>query len=231
MVSELDGSPVLDGAVPSPCPATDREIVTVCVTDGVFTYSRADVVDGSTGSPVLVATLWFTDVGGLIPPPAGPFTPCAELTQPIVRWDCACDSGAVNNVVWQKFSSTDNGLTWTLLGVYTEEYGTTPATIIGPIVDCATVGVGATGHRARRAVFSAGSNTVIPSGLPSVGLLIESLSWSSRNATGTITDSAGTVSSFVAGEGDTWDMEWDSPATLTIAVTTGDVVVSWVELV
>jgi len=165
------------------------------------------------------------------PQPAPHTTSGGASSSPLVRWDCACDSGAANTVVWQKFSSTDNGLTWTLLGTFTEEYGTTPATIVGPIVNCTTVGAGATGHSARRVVLPAGSTTLIPSGLPSVGLLIESLSWSSRNGTGTITDSAGTVSSFVAGEGDTWNMEWDSPATMSITVATGEVIVSWVELV
>jgi hypothetical protein len=147
--------------------------------------------------------------------------------RPQVRWDCACDSGAANTVVWQKFSSTDNGLTWTLLGTFTEKYGTVPYVPVGVLVNCCDIGVAPTGKRARRTVLGVGS-TVVPTGLPLVGALVESLSWSSRNATGTITDAAGTVSSFVAGEGGTWELEWID--TMTFDVTTGEVVIDWIEV-
>lgn len=159
-----------------------------------------------------------------------------DALRPQVRWSCICDDGAPGVTAWQQWSSADNGLTWTLLGTFTEKYGSTPYAPVGALVNCSTIGTPATGTRARRAVLTAGSTTAVPygqvapplPGLPLVGSLVESLSWSSRNATGTITDAAGTVSTFVAGEGDTWSLEWTD--TIEIAVTTGEVVVTWSEV-
>lgn len=159
-----------------------------------------------------------------------------DALRPQVRWSCICDDDAPGVTAWQQWSSPDNGLTWTLLGTFTEKYGTTPYVPVGVLVDCDAIGVVPTGTRARRAVLTAGSTTAAPygqvapplPGLPSVGSLVESLSWSSRNATGTITDAAGTVSTFIAGEGDTWSLEWTD--TIEIAVTTGEVVVTWSEV-
>lgn len=151
-----------------------------------------------------------------------------DALRPLVRWSTICDDGAIGVTAWQKWSSTDNGLTWTLLGTFTEKYGSTLYVPVGALVDCSTIDTASSGTRARRAVLATGSSTVVPSGLPSIGALVESLSWSSRNATGTITDAAGTVSTFVAGEGDTWTHEWID--NIQIDVTTGEVVVTWAEV-
>ena len=150
-----------------------------------------------------------------------------DALRPEVRWSSICDDGVPGVTAWQKWSSVDNGLTWTLLGTFTEQYGAVPYVPVGVLVDCCDIGVAPTGKRARRAVLGVGS-TVAPTGLPSPGALVESLSWSSRNATGTITDTAGTVSSFVAGEGGTWELEWID--TMTFDVTTGEVVIDWIEV-
>jgi hypothetical protein len=163
-----------------------------------------------------------SDLGGQCP--AGTDT----ALRPQVRWSCKCDDGAVSADVWEKSQTADNGLTWVSLGFFTERYGTVPYVPVGTIVDCSTIGVATTGHRARRTVLTPGPATLIPSGLPSVGVLVESLSWASRNATGTITDAAGTVSSFVAGEGGTWELEWID--TMTFDVSTGEVVIDWIEV-
>ena len=160
-------------------------------------------------------------------PPNTDFGTCAEPLPSLVRWECLCDDGAVGVKAWQQFQSADNGLTWTLLGTFTEQYGTVPYIPVGVLVNCCDIGVAPTGKRARRTVLGVGS-TVVPTGLPLVGALVESLSWSSRNATGTITDAAGTVSSFVAGEGGTWELEWID--TMTFDVTTGEVVIDWIEV-
>lgn len=161
------------------------------------------------------------------PPNMSDFGPCAPALRPRVWWECLCDDGAVGVKAWQQFQTTDNGLTRTLLGTFTERYGTVPYVPVGVLVDCCDIGTAPTGKRARRTVLGVGS-TVVPTGLPLVGALVESLSWSSRNATGTITDAAGTVSSFVAGEGGTWELEWID--TMTFDVTTGEVVIDWIEV-
>ena len=160
-------------------------------------------------------------------PPNTDFGTCAEPLPSLVRWSCLCDDGAVGVKAWQQFQSADNGLTWTLLGTFTEQYGAVPYVPVGVLVNCCDIGTAPTGKRARRTVLGVGS-TVVPTGLPLVGALVESLSWSSRNATGTITDAAGTVSSFVAGEGGTWELEWID--TMTFDVTTGEVVIDWIEV-
>lgn len=218
-------------------PGFDVEVANLgCVLDGngdslgpVFYEPTFDAETGAFTGSILVHVPSATGIP--VRPYVGPWGPCPtgapSAPVPQVRWDCACDSGAANTVVWQKFSSTDNGLTWTLLGTFTEQYGTVPYIPVGVLVNCCDIGTAPTGKRARRTVLGVGS-TVVPTGLPLVGALVESLSWSSRNATGTITDTAGTVSSFVAGEGGTWELEWID--TMTFDVTTGEVVIDWIEV-
>lgn len=77
VLTEMDGSPVVDGATAVRC-ETDVEYATtvVCVTDGVANYSRVTVLAVPVGT--VVATLWFSDIGDPIAAPAGPFTPCAD---------------------------------------------------------------------------------------------------------------------------------------------------------
>lgn len=164
--------------------------------------------------------------------PVGALVDCVDAPpMPIYRWSRVCDDGAVGVTAWQKWASTDNGLTWTLVGTFTEQYGTTPYVPVGALVDCCGLGAVATGKRARRAVLGAATSTPVPTGLPTIGAAVESLSWASRNATGTITDSVGTVSTFVAGEGDTWDLDaWLTGDDITVDVTTGEVVIAWIEV-
>jgi hypothetical protein len=128
-VTNVDGSPIGDGATPVACAGKDYEIQSDCFREGLTFLTRLTILEMPAGT--VAATVWIDDAtGAVIPAPAAP-VPCNNGDTEI-GWDWGCAQRSCKSTNFQYVFAPGDMVSQTLVAVDGDEFtiryvGSTPA--------------------------------------------------------------------------------------------------------
>ena len=128
-VTNIDGSPIVDGATPVACAGKDYEIQSDCFREGLTFLTRLAILEMPAGT--VAATVWIDDAtGAVIPAPAAP-VPCNNGDTEI-GWDWGCAQRSCASTNFQYVFAPGDMVSQTLVAVDGNEFtiryvGSTPA--------------------------------------------------------------------------------------------------------
>ncbi len=118
-VTNIDGSPIVDGATPVACAGKDYEIQSDCFREGLTFLTRLTILEMPAGT--VAATVWIDDAtGAVIPAPAAP-VPCNNGDTEI-GWDWGCAQRSCASTNFQYVFAPGDMLTQELVSVNGAEY-------------------------------------------------------------------------------------------------------------